>query len=139
MKRRILKKQVRQLAQGLSPSLKKYQAASDRVHQDIIFGYQREIELVVFELMRAHLLLDRTWPHRKRWLDGLSEDYEWEVTRPVIQGAGQLYWGHWPEVSREITGMRFTVQFKVCPRHGVEYLFTYGDEDVRRYSSRRRC
>jgi len=71
MNRRTLKKQIPQLAHRLFQPTRKYLAASARVHQDIIYGYQKEIEFVVADLMRIYLILDPSWPHRKRWLDGL--------------------------------------------------------------------
>jgi len=89
--------------------------------------------------MSAHLILDPSWPHRERWLDGLGEEYLWERKSGAIHGTGALFWGHWPEVSREITGMRLNVVLKLCSRHGIEYQFHYGDNEVRRYSSGRWC
>ena len=74
---------------------------------------------------------------RERWLDGLSEEFSWERKGGMLYGAGEVFWGHWPDVSREITGLRFTAALRVRPRHGVEYRFDYGDvNDARRYASR---
>jgi hypothetical protein len=55
MKRRILKKQIPELANRLSLTTRKYLAASARVHQDVVYGYQRDIESCVVDLMRIHL------------------------------------------------------------------------------------
>jgi len=140
MKRRTVKKQIPHLTQRLSSVISKYLAANPRVHPDIIYSYQREIEFGVVELMRVHLILDAFWLHRERWLDGLCEDYSWERKNGLIYGDGTLFWGHWPDVGREIVGLKFTVVLKLCPRHGVEYQFKYGDNnDVRGYSSRQCC
>ena len=140
MKRRTVKKQIPHLAQRLSSVISKYLAANVRVHTDIIYSYQREIELVVVALMSAYLLLDPSWPQRERWLDGLCEEYKWERKGGVLYGSGALFWGHWPDVSREIIGVTFACTLKLCPRHGVEYQFRYGDRnDVRKYSSRQSC
>ena len=139
MKRRTLKKQIPHLAQQLLPAISKYLAASSRVHEDVLYSYQQRIEFGVVDLMSAHLILDPCWPHRERWLDGLGEEYSWERKSGVIHGAGELFWGHWPEVSREITGMRLNVVLKLCSWHGIEYQFQYGDNEVRRYSSGRWC
>lgn len=137
MKRRKLKKQIPLLAHKLSPVVSKYLSANDRVHHDVIYNYQNEIELAVVELMRVYLTLDPTWPHRERWLDGLGEDYSWSKKSGVLYGTGELFWGHWPDVSSEIIGVGFNVALRLCPRHGVEYKFK-SDEDykVRNYSSR---
>jgi len=43
MKRRTLKKQIPELAQRLSIPTRKYLAANARVHQDIIYRYEKEI------------------------------------------------------------------------------------------------
>ena len=140
MKRRTLKKQITELAQKLVTPLRKYLDSNARVHQDILYGYEREIEFGIVDLMRRHLELDPSWPHRKRWLDGLSEEFSWERNSGIVYGNGELFWGHWPEVSREITGLWFTTELKLCARHGVEYVFRYGHGDeVRNYYSRRRC
>ena len=137
MKRRTLKKQIPELANRLSLTTRKYLAANARVHQDVIYGYQRDIESCIVALMRIYLTLDRTWPHRERWLDGLSEEFLWERKRGILYGHGELCWGHWPETGREITGLRFTTALRLCPRHRVEYRFEYGDvNDARSYSSR---
>ena len=140
MKRRTVKKEISELVQRLSPIASKYLAASTRVHQDVIFDYQRMIEFHVVDLMGIYLSLDSSWPHKERWLDGLSEEFSWERKRAMIYGTGELFWGHRPEVSREITGSRFTTVLKPCPRHGTEYVFKYWDnQTVRIYSSRHWC
>jgi hypothetical protein len=140
VKRRILKKQIPVVAQQVLEPARKYLAASARVHQDILYQYEREIERRIVELMRMHLVLDPFWPHRRRWLDGLSEEFSWERRNGVVHGRGELFWGHWPEVSREITGMYFTTDIKLCQRHGLEYVFQCGSGDhVRSYHSRRWC
>ena len=140
MKRRRLKKQIPQLAHRLSNPTSKYLAASDRVHQDILNQYEREIELVIVDLMRVYLILDSSWPNRRRWLDGLSEEFLWVRKAGMLYGKGQLFWGHWPEVGREITGSSFTVVLSQCARHGIEYVFRQGNDDnVRSYYSRRYC
>ena len=140
MKRRTLKKQITGLAQPLVTPIRKYLVANARVHQDILYSYEREIEFGIVDLMRMHLELDPSWPHRKRWLDGLSEEFSWERKSGIVYGKGELFWGHWPEVSREITGLCFTTELKLCARHGVEYVFRYGNgNNVRSYYSRRRC
>jgi len=137
MKRRILKKQIPHFSQRLFPVVTKYLAANYRVQQDIIHGYQTEIEYRIVDLMRRHLMVDPSWPHRERWLDGLDEEYSWERKSGVLYGKGALYWGHWPEVGREMTGLRFNAVLKLCSRHGLEYQFEY--DEVRNYSSRRWC
>ena len=138
MKRRTLKKQIAQTAQQLVTPLRQYLVANSRVHQDIRYSYERKIEFTIVDLMRLHLELDPSWPHRKRWLDGLSDEFSWDRNSEIVCGNGDLFWGHWPEVSREITGLRFTAELKLCSRHGVEYVFRYGNDDnVRSYCSRR--
>ena len=98
------------------------------------------MEIIVVDLMQVYLILDLSWPHRERWLDGLSEGFLWERMNGVICGSGELFWGHWPDVSREINGWRFAATLKPCSKHGVEYLFRYDDHDVvRRYRSTRTC
>lgn len=140
MNRRRLKKQIPALVQELVTPVKKLLVANARVHPDIIAGYEKQIERGVFNLMQVHLILDSSWPHRERWLDGLSEDFTWERRRGIVYGRGELSWGHWPEVSRKITRLKFASSLQLCPRHGVDYLFRYGDTDnVRTYRSRRRC
>jgi hypothetical protein len=139
MNRRALKNQNRHLAHRLAPTISKYLAANARVHQDVIYSYQITIELFVVDLMSAHLILDHSWPHRERWLDGLCEEYSWERKNGAIYGTGALFWGHRPDVSREITGLGFGVVLKLCSRHGVEYQFKYGNDEVRSYSSQRWC
>jgi hypothetical protein len=139
MNRRTLKKQILELAQRLFVSTRKYLAANARVHQDVIYGYQREIESSIVDLMRIYLTLDPTWPHRERWLDGLSEEFSWERKSGMICGRGELFLGHWPEVGWEITGLRFATALRLCPRHGVEYRFKYGDDNDAKSYSNRRC
>ena len=141
MKRRTLKKQVPELAQRLLTPTRKYLAPNARVHQDIIVRYEREIEFGIVNLMRVYLILDPFWPHRTRWLDGLSEEFSWERKSGMVHGSGKLFWGHWPEVSREITGLCFTTVLNLCARHdGIEYVFRYGNRDsLRSYYSRRCC
>ena len=140
MKRRTLKKQITELAEQLCKPTRKYLEAGSRVHQDLLYRYEREIEYRIFALMRLHLVLDPVWPHRRRWLDGLSEEFSWERKKNVLHGYGELFWGHWPEVGREITGLRFTTEINLCRRHGVEYIFRYGNGvNVRSYCSRRWC
>jgi hypothetical protein len=140
MNRRVLKKQIPQVAQRLITPTHEYLAATSKVHPDIISSYEMQLELAVFDLMRVYLILDPSWPHRERWLDGFSEEFTWERKSAVIYGSGKLFWGHWPEVSREITGLSFTTALQLCPRHGVDYMFRYGDSDnVRSYSNRRWC
>jgi hypothetical protein len=140
MKRRTLKKQIPKLAAQLFKPTHKYIVASARVHQDILYRYEREIEYRIVDLMRLYLVLDPFWPHRRRWLDGLSEEFTWERKKSMVHGKGELFWGHCPEVSREITGLCFTTEIKLCARHGVEYIFRYGNGDhPRSYCSRRWC
>jgi hypothetical protein len=140
MKRRTLKKQIAGSAQQLVTPIRKYLVANARVHQDILYRYERKIEIGIFHLMRMHLELDPSWPHRKRWLDRLSEEFSWERKSGILYGKGELFWGHLPEVGRKITGLSFTAELKLCARHGVEYVFRYGKGDnVRSYYSRRRC
>ena len=140
MKRRTLKKQIPQQAERLVIPTRKSLCSSGKVSRDVIYGYEREIERAVLGLMHIHLILDRAWPHRERWLDGLSEEFAWERIRGSLSGSGELFWGHWPEVSREITGGPLTAQLRLCDRHGIEYRFTYDTErSVRSYSSARWC
>jgi|SRR4030095_2309204 hypothetical protein len=140
MKRRTLKKQIRRLSLQLLAPTQKFLAASSSVHRDVISKYELELEHGVLDLMRVHLILDSTWPHRERWLDGVSEEFLWERKNGIAYGSGELYWGHWPDVSREITGLRFNAMLRVCLRHGAEYLFRYEDHDVlREYRSSRTC
>jgi hypothetical protein len=140
MNRRTLKKQIPQLAERLTTPALKYLVATSKVHPDIIFRYERQLEIRVLDLMRVYLILDPSWPHRARWLDGVSEEFTWERKSPVVYGSGKLFWGHWPEVSREITGLSLKVSIQLCSKHSVDYLFRYGDSDiVRSYSSRRWC
>ena len=140
MKRRTLKKQIRKLAEQLCEPVRKYLEAGARVHQDVISRYEREMEHRIVDLMRLHLLLDPSWPHRRRWLDGLSEEFCWRRKNERVEGEGELFWGHWPEVNREITDLSFKALIQHCTRHGVEYIFRYGNDDtVRVCSSRRWC
>lgn len=88
MKRRTLKKEIPKLAQRLFAPTRKYLAATPRVHRDIIYRYEREIEFVIVDLMRIHLVLDPLWPHRRRWLDGLSEEFSWERKNDMLYGNG---------------------------------------------------
>ena len=92
MKRRTLKKQIPQLANRLNLTTRKYLAANARVHQDVSYGCQRDIESCIGDLMRIYLTLDRTWPHRERWLDGLSEEFSWERKGGMLYGQGELFW-----------------------------------------------
>jgi hypothetical protein len=140
VKRRTLKKQIPLLAQRLVNPLAKYLTANSRVHPDLIFSYERQLEIAVFRLMQVYLTLDPAWPHRDRWLDRVSEEFRWERNSAVIHGTGEFFWGHLPEVGREITGMPFQLAMQLCPRHSVDYIFRYGDgESVRSYSSQRWC
>ncbi|HEY2976192.1 MAG TPA: hypothetical protein VGJ48_27000 [Pyrinomonadaceae bacterium] len=140
MKRRTLKKQIPELAQRLFKPVRKYLEASSRVNQDILYRYELGIEYCIVDLMRLHLVLDPIWPHRRRWLDGLSDEFCWERKNGVVHGSGKLFWGHWPEVGREISGLYFTTMLTLCARHGVEYIFRYGNGDhVRSYYSQRWC
>ena len=140
MNRRTLKKQIPHQAQRLVVPVRKYLRASGKVSRDVIYRYEKEIERVVLGLMNIHLILDPAWPHRKRWLDGLSEEFAWERKRGSLYGSGELFWGHWPEVSRDITGGPLTAQLRLCDRHGIEYRFTYDTEgSVGSYSSARWC
>ena len=140
MKRRTLKKEIAKLAQRLVAPTRKYLSATSRVHRDSIYHLEQEMEFVIVDLMSSHLVLDPLWPHRRRWLDGLSEEFSWERKNYMLYGNGELFWGHWPEVGREITGLRFTTEINLCGRHGVEYIFRYGsDVNVRSYCSRRWC
>ena len=138
MKRRVLKKQIPQVAQRLITPVHKYLAATSKVHRDVMSRYERELEVAVFDLMQLYVILDPSWPHRDRWLDGFSEEFTWTRKGTVAYGSSKLFWGHWPEVSREIEGLSFTAALQLCPRHGVDYLLRYGDGDTARsYSSRR--
>ena len=140
MKRRTLKKQIPKVAERLSSPTRKYLAANPRVRQDTLYSYERAIEVVVVELMQIYLTLDPSWPHRERWLDGLSEAYSWERRVGMLYGSGELFWGHRPEVGRRITGARFTTMLMLCPRHGIEYRLNYEDDGrIRSFSSRRSC
>lgn len=137
MNRRKLKKRIPALVKTLVAPVQKLLAANARVHPDIIAGYENQIERGVFNLMQVHLILDPAWPHRERWLDGLSEDFTWEKRGKIIFGRGDLYWGHWPEVSRKTTGLKFASALQLCHRHGVDYVFRYGDPgNVRTYHGR---
>ena len=137
MKRRTLKKQIPQVVAQLTSPTRKYLAASARVSQDVVYSYQREIEIGIVELMRIHLTLDPTWPHRERWLDGLDEEYSWERKSGMLCGSGKLFWGHWPNVDQAITGLPLKTTLTLCPRHGIEYRLNY--EDSKSFSSRRWC
>jgi hypothetical protein len=140
MKRRTLKKEIAKLAQRLVAPTHKYLSATPRVHRDSIYQHEQEMEFVIVDLMSSHLVLDPLWPHRRRWLDGLSEEFSWERKNDRLYGNGELFWGHRPEVGREITGVRFTTAINLCRRHGVEYIFRYGSGiNVRSYCSRRWC
>jgi hypothetical protein len=138
MKRRTLKKQIPLVVEQLSTPVRKYLTASNRVAPDVLYSYERAIEIGLVKLMTIHLTLDLSWPHKKRWLDGLNEDFSWERKSGVMYGSGELFWGHWPEVSLKITGAPFTAMLRHCPRHGIEYRLKYEDGDrVRSFSSRR--
>ncbi len=139
MKRRTLKKQIPQVAEKLFKPARKYLVASAKVHQDIISQYEREMERCIVDLVRLHLVLDDSWQHRRRWLDDLSEEFYWQRKGEIVEGEGELFWGHWPEVDREITGLSFKAFIKLCARHGVEYIFHYGNAAQERVYSSRRC
>lgn len=126
--------------EGLSSPVRKYLSASARVSRDAIYSYETAIEIVLVELMEKHLQLDPSWPHQTRWLDGLNEEFSWERKNGILYGRGELFWGHWPEVSREITGARFTAMLTVCSRHGIEYrLVCENDDRLRTFSTPHWC
>jgi hypothetical protein len=139
MKRRVIKKEIRGLANELVSPSRKYVVATPSVHKDVIYGYERQLEGCVFRLMRLYLILDHSWPDESRWLDDL-EDFRWEKKGSVLHGRGGLWWGRWPEVGDPMTCMPFSAKIQVCERHGVDYILRYGDApDVRSFSSRKWC
>jgi hypothetical protein len=139
MKRRIIKKEIRGLANELVVPSRKYAVASPKVHKDMIYGYEREIEGCIFRLMRLYLLLDRSWPSETRWLDDF-EDFRWEKKGSVIHGRAGLWWGRWPEVSESMTCTPLSAEIRPCERHGVEYRLRFGDApEIRGFSSRKWC
>ena len=140
MKRRTLKKQIPQLTERLSSPTKKYLAANHRVAQDVLYSYERAIEVVLVDLMRIYLTLDRSWPHRERWLDGLNEEFSWERKLGILYGSGELLWGHWPRTSWAITRLQYRTMLTFCPSHGLEYRLTYEENnEVTTFGSRRWC
>lgn len=140
MKRRRLKKQIPKVVAQLFSPTRKYLAASARVSQDVLYSYQRAIEICVVDLMRIHLILDPSWPHRERWLDGLDEEFSWEKKSEMLYGCGKLFWGHWPQVGQGITGLPLQTMLKLCPRHGIEYRLNYEvSNEVKSFSNRRWC
>ena len=138
MNRRLLKKQIQQRAQRLITPVHQYLGATSQVHPDVISSYETQLEMAVYGLMRLYLILDPSWPHYKRWLDGFSEEFNWARKGALIHGSGKMFWGYWPDVSREITGLSFNATLQLCPKHGVDYVFLYAAGDnLKRYSSRR--
>jgi hypothetical protein len=140
MKRRMIKKEIRGLANELIAPAREHAAASPRVHKDVLYGYERQLEDGIFRLMRLYLILDHSWPHRARWLDAFDADFTWERSGSGLNGRGGLWWGRWPEVGETMTRMPFSVEIQVCERHGVDYKFGCGEApDVRSFSSRKWC
>ena len=140
MKRRTLKKRVPGLAGRLDSPARKYIAATDRVHSDVIYGYERQLEVEIFRLMQLYLVLDRSWPHRARWLDGFDGGLTWEREGTTLVGRGELSWGHTARASGPITYMPLVVELWPCARHGTEYVIKYGDDrEARCFSSRTTC
>lgn len=78
MKRRIIKKEIRGVANELLSPSRKYTAATPNVHKDLICGYERQLEGCIFRLIRLSLVLDYAWPHQGRWLDE-PEDFAFKV------------------------------------------------------------
>jgi hypothetical protein len=138
--RRQIKKQVQQIAQRLITPAHQYFAATSQVHPDVISRYETQVEMAVYDLMRLYLILDSSWPHRQRWLDRFSEEFAWAKRGGLLYGSSKLFWGHRPEVSREITGLTFNATLQLCPKHGVDYVFLCGASDnLKKYSSRKWC
>jgi hypothetical protein len=63
------------------------------VHRGIVAKYENEIERILSYLVDCHLRLDRSWPRRERWFDGL-EEFVWETSSSVLSGRGELWWGY---------------------------------------------
>ena len=92
MKRRDTRKRIRDYEQELLPVAKKYLNASDRVHRDVLNSYANQMEKILFGMAECYLQLDRSWPHRERWLDGL-EECVWQKSGSTLRVDGELWWG----------------------------------------------
>ena len=140
MKRRNLKKRISGLAGQLNSPAQKYIAATDKVHRDIIYSYESQLEVGIFRLVQLYLMLDRSWPHKARWLDGFGEEFTWVRKGVSLLGRSELSWGHRSRVSGPITFMPFAVELRLCAKHGAEYVMRYGeDKEVRCFSSKTVC
>jgi hypothetical protein len=93
LKRRDTKKQIRRFELELLPLAMKYLRASQRVHRGVLAEYENEIERILSYLVDCHLRLDRSWPQRERWFDGL-EEFVWEKSTSILSGRGELWWGY---------------------------------------------
>ncbi|HEY0765394.1 MAG TPA: hypothetical protein VGD61_23655 [Pyrinomonadaceae bacterium] len=93
MKRRNTKKQLRRLEPELARVVTKYLHASQRVHHGVLATHENEIERILSYLVDCHLRLDRSWPNRERWFDGL-ETFVWKKSTPILSGKCELWWGH---------------------------------------------
>jgi hypothetical protein len=98
LKRRDTKKQIRRLELQLLPLAMKYLQASQRVHRGVLAEYESEIERILSYLVDCHLRLDRSWPRRERWFDGL-EGFVWEKSPSTLSGKGELWWGYLADVA----------------------------------------
>jgi hypothetical protein len=135
LKRRDVKKQIRRLELELLPLVMKYLEANQRVHPVVLAKYENEIERILYYLVEDHLRLDRSWPWRERWFDGL-EEFVWEKSPSILSGSGELWWGYLANISGAQIKEHCCVTLNTKKQKKLVYQIVVGkDEGSRTFSN----
>jgi hypothetical protein len=138
MKRREVKKQIKRLEAQLVVPAQKYLAATRTVHKDVIYKHELRLEHYLMEILNLYLMLDPSWPHQERWLDGFDGDVGWEKTSDALRARDMLWWGH----LRNIMGQQFAEKFEAkiwfSKKGSLIYSIKFGDGKTFREFPRRK-
>ena len=125
VKRRQTKKEIHALEARLLPVVRKYFRAGSSVHRDIIYRMERQMEALLFPLLKLHLRLDPSWPERERWLD-YFENFSWGRSATLLRGESKLWWEQFAHVGRGHGGELLEVSLGTYKRRRLVYLLRLG-------------
>jgi hypothetical protein len=95
-------------------------------------GRLRELNSALVYLLGVHLRLDRSWDHRRRWLD----EIQWNSLSfggTTVQGNGKFWWGPRMHISEALVVVEFKAMLELRStgqRVDACYIVTFESDGV---------
>lgn len=117
MKRRIIKRRIRQAERVLAATLQSYlnlpPETDQESREEFIHG---ELRVYIDILLGWLLELNPGWPSRVRWVDGVSLSDTSVIEPLTFMGRGDLWWGLLEDVGGEEWAEPFEVLLRLSKR-----------------------